>query len=218
MQLGTPRRWATFVLGATLLALGVATSVSAGAEVDVGVGSWQALETGLVTTTGAGFGVVVVVESLLALLLAYLLFRVRPGPATLVVAVVVGPAVQALLGVLPVPTTVPGAVGMLALGTVVLGLGVGLYVAADLGPSAQDALFVGMFTRLPLRPITARLLLDGLLALGGLLLGGQTGPGTLVVLLVLPPLVDAGLALGRRFADTDVGATPMAEPAAVPGP
>lgn len=201
---GSPRQWAVFALGATLLAVGVAVSIAAGRFVPVGVGSWQVLETGLVATTGARFAVVVIVESFVALALAWLVFRVPPGAATVVVAFLIGPLVDFMLGVLPSPTTVVPAVAQFAVGTVLLGIGVGLYVSAKLGPSAQDALFVGMFTRLPLRPAAARFLLDAALTVGGWLLGGQLGAGTVVVLLVLPPIVERSLLAGQRLAGTEI--------------
>ena len=201
---GTSRQWAVLVVGMLLLGIGVAISIQAAAEVRLGVGSWQVFETGLVEFTGARFGVVVFVESFVALALAWVLFRIPPGPATLFIALFIGPMVDVLLGVIPSPTTFGPAVAMFVAGTVGVGLGVGLYVSADLGPSAQDSLFVGMFTRLNMRPAVARLVLDGLLTIGGWLLGGTIGVGTVLVLLIVPPAVERSLLLGQRLAGTDL--------------
>lgn len=195
---GTPRRWLVFLLGVTLLGSGVALSITA----DVGVGSWQVLETGLVEATGWPFGVVVIVESLVALSLAWVWLRQPPGIATFIIAFGLGPLVGLLLDVLPAPASTGLGVGQFALGTVLIGVGVGFYVAAELGPSAQDALFVGLYRRYPIRPGLARFGLDATLVLLGFALGGQLGIGTLVVTVGLPVVVEPALRIGHRLADT----------------
>lgn len=208
---GTPRRWAVFLLGITLLGGGVALSVTA----DVGVGSWQVLETGLVEATGLPFGVVVILESLVALTLAWVWLKQPPGIATIIIALGLGPLVGVLLEVLPAPASMPLGVAQFALGTLCIGVGVGFYVAAELGPSAQDALFVGLYRHYPLRPGTARFLLDGSLVLGGWALGGQLGIGTVVVTLGLPLVVEPALRVGHRLAGTrPVGHEPHGHTAA----
>ena len=199
LQWGTPRRWAVFVLGVTLLGTGVALSIAA----EVGVGSWQVLETGLVETTGASFGVVVIVESLVALGLAWAWLRQPPGIATVLIAFGLGPLIDVLLGVLPQTDAVGWSVAQFVLGTVLIGTGVGFYVAAELGPSAQDALFVGFYRRFPVRPRTVRLGLDLLLVVGGFALGGQLGIGTVVVTFGLPLVVEPALKAGHRMAGTE---------------
>ncbi len=208
---GTPRRWLVFLLGVTLLGSGVALSITA----EVGVGSWQVLETGLVESTGLPFGVVVILESLVALALAWVWLKQPPGIATVIIALGLGPLVGVMLEVIPTPTGLPLGVAQFAIGTLCIGVGVGFYVAAELGPSAQDALFVGLYRHYPMRPGTARFLLDGSLVLGGWALGGQLGIGTLVVTVGLPLVVEPALRVGHRLADTQpVGQEPRGHTAA----
>lgn len=208
---GTPRRWLVFLLGVTLLGGGVALSITAG----VGVGSWQVLETGLVESTGLSFGVVVIAESLVALGLAWVWLRQPPGIATVVIAFGLGPLVGLLLEVLPAPATTALGVAQFGVGTVFIGVGVGFYVAAELGPSAQDALFVGLYRRYPIRPGVARFGLDATLVVMGFALGGQLGIGTVVVTLGLPFVVEPALAVGHRLAATrPVGNEPTGHTAA----
>lgn len=198
---GSPRQWLVFLAGAAMLGLGVALSITA----DVGVGSWQVLETGLVERTGQPFGLVVVVESLVALALAWLWLRQPPGIATVVIALGLGPLVGVVLGLLPAPTSLVAGIAQFGVGTVLLGCGVGFYVAAGLGPSAQDALFVGLYRRYPIRPGVARFLLDATLVALGWVLGGQLGVGTVVVTLGLPVVVEPALRAGHRLARTTPG-------------
>jgi uncharacterized membrane protein YczE len=195
---GTPRRWGVFLLGVLMLGTGVALSITA----DVGVGSWQVFETGLVETTGLPFGIVVIIESLVALTLAWVWLKQPPGIATVVIALGLGPLVGVLLEVLPTPGTLPLGLAQFAVGTLGIGVGVGFYVAAELGPSAQDALFVGLYRHYPMRPGTARFLLDASLVVGGFALGGQLGLGTVVITLGLPFVVEPALRVGHRLAGT----------------
>lgn len=196
---GTPRRWLVFLLGVSLLGTGVALSVTAG----VGVGSWQVLETGLVEATGLPFAVVVIAESLVALTLAWVWLRQPPGIATVIIAFGLGPIVGVMLEVLPTPESLTLGVAQFALGTVGIGVGVGFYVAAELGPSAQDALFVGLYRHYRrIRPGTARFALDATLVALGFALGGQLGVGTVVVTVGLPFVVEPALRVGHRMART----------------
>ena len=201
-DLGTPRRWAVFAVGVVSLALGVVLTIVAG----IGVGSWQLLETGLVAATGADLGLVILLESLAAVALAWLLFRQEPGPGTLIIAALVGPMVGALVDIIPEPTTFAGTAVMYTVGLVLLGLGVGLYVASDLGASAQDLLFVGFYRRVRVRPGVARFTLDATLVAAGWSLGGQIGVGTILLTFGLPPLVELSLQLGERLSGSQLPA------------
>ncbi len=200
--LGTPRQYAVLLGGAVLLALGVALTLLA----DLGVGSWQVFETGIMAATGATFAVVAVVESLLVLVVAWAWLAQRPGPATVLFALAVGPLVGWLLDVVPGVTTAVPAGPQLVVGMVLIGIGVGFYVGAGLGASAQDSLFVGLITRFRLRPRDARLLTDGALVVAGWLLGGQVGVGTVLLTIGLPLVVEPGMRAGARLAGQPVEA------------
>lgn len=194
---GTPRRWAVFAVGVTCLISGIALSVTAG----LGVGSWQVLETGLVETTGASFGVVVLAVSVVALTLAWVWLGQQAWIATVILAFG-GIGIGALLGVLSTPGGLPARIGFLAAGIALLAIGVAFYLASELGASAQDALFVGFYRAYRVRPAVVRLGLDGSLVVGGALLGGQLGVGTVVITIAVPALIEPALRLGHRLADT----------------
>lgn len=195
---GRARQWTAFLLGAAVLAVGVAATVAAGA----GVGSWQVFETGVVATTGASFGAVAVTESLLVLAVAWAWLRQPPGPGTVVFAATVGPLIGMLIDRVPQPTEWPVVALQCGVGIGATALGIGLYVGADLGPSAQDSLFVGLFRRYRMSPGTARFATDAALVASGSALGGQIGPGTVAITITLPVLVSPALRLGHRIAGT----------------
>jgi uncharacterized protein len=198
---GTPRRWAVFVVGVTSLITGISLAITA----DLGVGSWQVFETGLVETTGLGFGIVVLLEALVALTIAWVWLGERPWIATGVLACG-GIGIGALLDVLSTPGTLAGRIAMLALGIALLAVGVAFYLAADLGASAQDALFVGFYRRYGVRPAVVRFVLDGSLVAAGFVLGGQLGAGTVAVTVLVPLLIEPALRIGHGLARTPVPA------------
>ncbi|CAN5490511.1 hypothetical protein BH23ACT9_BH23ACT9_21120 [soil metagenome] len=194
---GSPRRWGVFTAGYTCLVVGIAMSITA----DLGVGSWQVLETGLVETTGLAYGTVVLVEAAVMLTLAWVWLGQRPWIATALLACG-GLAIGALLDVMSTPEAMLSRAVLLAAATVLISVGVAFYLAADLGASAQDAVFVGLYLRYALRPGRLRFVMDGGLVVIGALLGGQLGIGTLAVTLAVPALIEPAMRVGHRLADT----------------
>lgn len=190
-----------FVAGVASLLTGISLAITA----ELGVGSWQVFETGLVEATGLSFGVVVLGEALAALALAWFWLGERPWIATVVLAFG-GVVIGALLAVLSTPDLLVARIALLGTGSALIAVGVAFYLAADLGPSAQDALFVGIYHRYEVRPAVVRFALDGSLVLGGFLLGGQLGAGTVVMTLLVPALIEPALRVGHRLADTPVPA------------
>lgn len=197
-KLGSPRRWATFVGGVFILIVGISLTIVA----DIGVGSWQVLETGLVETTGASFAVVAVAESLLCLVIATFVLGQRPWIATVVLGCA-GVGIGALLDVLETPASAVGQWAMFGGGILLLTMGLALYLASDLGASAQDALFVGVYERFRLRPSRVRFVMDASLVAAGALLGGQFGVGTVVITIAIPLLIDPALRIAHDLARTD---------------
>ena len=185
------------MVGALCLIAGIGLSITA----DLGVGSWQVLETGLVETTGASYGLVVIVESTVAIALAWFWLSQRPWIATVLFAFG-GVGIGAVLAALVTPEALGTRLVFLAVGMVLISVGVAFYLASDLGASAQDSLFVGLYRKYAIRPGVARFALDGSLVALGVLLGGQFGAGTIAVTLVVPVLIEPALRVGHRLADT----------------
>lgn len=196
-SIGTARRWAVFVLGAACLIGGIGISITA----DLGVGSWQVLETGLVEATGASYGVVVVVEAAVAIAIAWAWLGQRPWIATVLFAFG-GVGIGAVLDALTTPEALWARSLMLAVGMCLIAVGVAFYLASDLGASAQDALFVGIYKTYEVRPGIVRFAMDATLVVVGALLGGQFGVGTIAVTIVVPVLIEPALRVGHRLAAT----------------
>lgn len=199
--IGTPRRWLVFLVGFCALITGIAMTIGA----ELGVGSWQVFETGLVSLTGASFGTVVFVEAVVAAVIAWVWLKEPPWIATAILAMA-GNGIGFMLEVIGSPEGMAARVALFVVGMGLIAIGVAFYLAADLGASAQDALFVGYYTRYRVRPGVVRFVMDAGLVVAGILLGGQFGVGTFVVTVAVPLMIEPALRLGHGLAGTPLPA------------
>lgn len=78
-------------------------------------------------------------------------------------------------------------------GTILLGMGTGIYLLADAGSAAYDSLMIVLQRVLKVSVKIARIILDGSFFLVGYLLGGTVGLGTIIVLLLMGPSLELTL-------------------------
>jgi len=150
-----------------------------------GSDGYSSLVNGAARATGLPYGLVNPIIGLTAVVLAATR-GVRPGPGTLVHPPVVGLTVQFVLGRAPTPHGLTLRIAFLVFGVAVVAVGVAGYLGAGLGAGPVEGAAIA------LRPLPFRLaygLLQATGALTGWLLGADIGPGTLVVVLGVGPLV-----------------------------
>jgi uncharacterized membrane protein YczE len=183
-----PGRVGQLVGGLLLAAVGICLTIRAG----LGVASWEVLHIALAEHLGVGIGTAsVLVGGLLVLLVVAL--GVRPGIGTVLNVLVIGVALNVLLGT-SVLATVPARglaerVLVLLAGIVVFAVGCAVYVGAHLGPGPRDGLMLALHLRFDMGVGTARVISEGA-GLGlGWLLGGPVGLGTILFVVVAGPSV-----------------------------
>lgn len=167
--------------------VGYGASIALMLRSELGVMPWSVLDQGFSRTFGGQVGTWSIVVGALVLLL-WVPLRQRPGLGTLANVVLVGLAINVVLGWVA-PAQGPVTAWALLLGGVVLnGVVTGVYVGAGLGPGPRDGLSLGLAAKgLPLRLTRTGV---ELLALGvGFALGGTVGWGTLVYALAIGPVV-----------------------------
>ncbi|MGI9030816.1 MAG: YczE/YyaS/YitT family protein [Ilumatobacteraceae bacterium] len=154
---------------------------------DVGLAPWDVFHQGLSDRTGIPIGTVIVIVGL-ALLLAWIPLRVRPGLGTFLNAVLIGVSVDVLDPRLPEPDHLLARVALMLAGVVLFGLGTGIYIGTGLGAGPRDGLMTGIARRgISIRLARTAIELGVLVA--GVLLGGTIGLGTAVFALGIGPLV-----------------------------
>ena len=182
-----------------------------GLEAELGVGPWDVLTGGLSKQLGTRFGLTAIGVSV-AVLLIGLAARVRPGIGTLLNVVVIGAVLDVLLlspllsGLGDAPLPVRLLVTLLGIATVAAGSA--LYLGAHLGPGPRDGLMVAIHTRTGWRVGTARAVLECVVLVLGVLLGGPVGVGTVLFALGIGPAVQVAFRVLRQ--------TPVRRPVEAP--
>jgi uncharacterized membrane protein YczE len=185
------------LVGLTGYGFSMAVMVRAG----LGLDPWDVFHQGLARRTGMTIGVASAVVGV-AVLLAWIPLRNRPGIGTVANVIVIAVTVDAGLAVLPTPSSLPvraammlGAVALNALSTV-------LYIGAGMGPGPRDGLMTGLVARTGLSVRLVRTSIEATVLAVGWLLGGTVGIGTVVYAFGIGPLVQLILRLTpRRWLD-----------------
>ncbi len=87
-------------------------------------------------------------------------------------------------------------------GIVVIGVGSGLYLTANLGPGPRDGWMTGLHLRTGWPISAVRLGIEATVLVLGWLLGGTVGIGTVLFALLIGPSVGYGLKLASTFGGT----------------
>jgi uncharacterized membrane protein YczE len=156
---------------------------------DLGAAPWDVFHQGVSEHTGIPIGRVIILTGLL-LLLVWIPLRQRPGIGTLLNAVVIGVAVDAVIDHVPEPSNLVARVALLATGLFVIGLGSAMYIGSGLGAGPRDGLMLGLAQR-GLSVRLARTVIEALVLVAGLFLGGTVGVGTLAFTFGIGPIVQA---------------------------
>ena len=206
-------RTGALLIGLTGYGFSMALMVRAG----LGLDPWDVFHQGLAGRTGMTIGIASAVVGV-AVLLAWIPLRNRPGVGTVANVIVIAITVDAGMALLPTPESLPVRVAMM-LGAVVLnGLSTVLYIGAGMGPGPRDGLMTGLVARTGLSVRLVRTSIEATVLAVGWLLGGTVGVGTVVYALGIGPLVQLFVRLTPKrwlavsgWAFTDSSLTTMGE-------
>lgn len=179
-------RWAMIVTGPALLGFSIAWMFYAG----LGSDPTSVLVDGLHQRTGLSQGNASNLVNALLLVLLLVLNRKKVGIATVTSAFLVGPSItlaqNLLFHHLPAPS-LPVALVCAAAAVLVNGLGLGLYLSADMGASAFDGIILLIKEKTGLSYQWSLGLFYTVVFVIGILMGGVWGIGTLFSLLLCGP-------------------------------
>jgi uncharacterized membrane protein YczE len=180
---GLPARAAQLVPACVVLGVGVALLLRAA----LGSDGYSTLVNGLSLATGLPF---VAVNCLVGVALVAMAWArgTRPGLGTVVQPVVTGFTISAVMGLIAEPQHVLARVAMLALSFTLLALGVAGYLGSRTGAGPAEAAALAWDPPVPFR--WSYSVVQGGGAVVGWLLGADIGPGTVVVIFGLGPVVD----------------------------
>ncbi|MFF1632775.1 YitT family protein [Leifsonia sp. NPDC058248] len=177
------RRLVQLLVGLFLYGIAIAMMVRAG----IGVSPWDVLAQGLSLKTGLPFGLITNLVGLVVLLF-WIPLRQRPGLGTILNVLLIGPAAQLGLGIIPQQTELWAQVLLFSGGLLLLAAATGLYIGPRMGPGPRDGLMTGLHGRTGWPIWGVRTGIEVTVLIVGWLLGGNVGVGTLAFALLIGPL------------------------------
>jgi uncharacterized membrane protein YczE len=154
----------------------------------LGLDPWDVFHQGLARHTGMTIGIASAVVGV-AVLLAWIPLRNRPGIGTVANVIVIAITVDAGMAMLPSPTALPVRTAMTVGAVVLNAFSTVLYVGAGLGPGPRDGLMTGLVVRTGLSVRLVRTAIEATVLAVGWLLGGTVGVGTVLYAFGIGPLV-----------------------------
>ena len=176
------------ILGLILFGLGETLLITANA----GVSPWTVLAQGISIRIGYSIGLTTFFVSI-GVLCLWIPLRQKPGIGTILNTIIVSVVMDVSLPFLPAPETILLQTLQIISAVVIVGLGSGFYLIANLGPGSRDGLMTGL-QRMTNKPIfLIRAIIEISVVIVGWYLGGVVGIGTIVFALAIGPFVSAGL-------------------------
>lgn len=191
-------RYTFFFLGLVLFGLGIAISVKVR---HLGLHPWDVLNVALTDKFGWSIGTWSVLVGMVVILSSLLISRKYINIGTFLNALLIGPFVDFFLWL----DFLPGAsytwfdYGWLLLGILIVGMAGGLYVAGGIGAGPRDGFMLSIADRTKLSVSKARIMVESVVLVIGLLLGGPVHVVTFLYTLILSPVFQVSLRLFAKL-------------------
>ena len=176
------------VLGLILFGIGETLLITA----NQGVSPWTVLAQGLSFQFNLSIGVTTFIVSIIVLFFWYPL-KQKPGLGTLLNVILISIVIDLSTPILPYPKTLFYQIIQSVFAVLIVGIGSGFYLTANLGPGPRDGLMTGL-QKLTDKPIALiRTILEVSAVLIGFYFGGVVGIGTLLFAFGIGPAVSLGI-------------------------
>jgi uncharacterized membrane protein YczE len=158
---------------------------------------WSVLAEGISNTTSLSIGAATFFISVSVLFL-WIFFKQKPGLGTIFNIIIIAGMIDITLSFFDAPSSIWMKYFLAFFSVLLVGLGSGIYLVANLGPGPRDGLMTGLtkLTNLPIALVRAFLEISAVLA--GWYLGGTVGVGTLIFAFGIGPCVALGLFLVNK--------------------
>ena len=158
---------------------------------------WSVLAEGISNTTSLSIGAATFFISISVLFL-WIFIKQKPGLGTIFNIIIIAGIIDITLSFFDAPSSIWMKYFLAFFSVLLVGLGSGIYLVANLGPGPRDGLMTGLtkLTNLPIALVRAFLEISAVLA--GWYLGGTVGVGTLIFAFGIGPCVALGLFLVNK--------------------
>jgi uncharacterized membrane protein YczE len=158
---------------------------------------WSVLAEGISNSTSLSIGAATFFISVSVLFL-WIFIKQKPGLGTIFNIIIIAGMIDITLSFFDAPSSIWLKYFLAFFSVLLVGLGSGIYLVANLGPGPRDGLMTGLtkLTNLPIALVRAFLEISAVLA--GWYLGGTVGAGTLIFAFGIGPCVALGLFLVNK--------------------
>ena len=167
-----------------------------------GASPWSVLAQGISLNVNYSIGVITFFISLFVIFL-WIFLNEKPGMGTILNAIIIAIMIDISLALIETPENYFYQMLMAVLAVLLVGLGSGFYLIANLGPGPRDGLMTGLQRKTNLPIALVRVLLEITVVSIGWYLGGTFGIGTLLFAFGVGPAVALGLFLVNKFFSSD---------------
>ena len=162
-----------------------------------GASPWSVLAQGISLNVGFSIGVVTFFVSLFALSL-WIFLDQKPGIGTIFNIIIIAAMNDLSIAFVETPQSYIDQIIMAIVAVLLVGLGSGIYLTANLGPGPRDGLMTGIQRKTNLPIAAVRAFLEITVVSIGWYLGGTVGIGTLLFAFGIGPAVALGLFLVKK--------------------
>ena len=181
--------------GLTLFGLGEGLLLVSAA----GASPWSVFAQGIHLSVGLSVGAITIIISILVLLLWVPLSQ-KPGMGTILNALIIGIMIDICIKFVPTPEDFISQIFLAVAAVLIVGLGGGIYLVANLGAGPRDGLMIGLQKKTNFPIAVVRATLEITVMSIGWYLGGTVGVGTLLFAFGIGPAVALSLFIvGKIF-------------------
>lgn len=199
MKRETIIRWSFFILGLIILAFGVALTIKGK---DLGIGPWDVFHYGLFLQFGLTIGTWAIIAGFIILSITSLVTKSLPKIGAVLNMLLLGGFIDFFNYVLPDPESMWMKTAVFIIGVIVIGYGIGLYVAPGLGAGPRDGLMLIIVEKTGWSVKWVRSGTEIIVFLFGWLLGGPVGIGTIFIAFFLGPMIGVSLPQSKALLQT----------------
>tara|TARA_X000001036_G_scaffold280240_1_gene260284 strand:- start:384 stop:1031 length:648 start_codon:yes stop_codon:yes gene_type:complete len=163
-----------------------------------GASPWSVFAQGIALNSNFSIGMITIFVSL-GVLIFWVPLKQKPGIGTILNAIIIGLMIDVCIKLVPTPENYIYQIFLAVIAVLTVGLGGGIYLAANLGAGPRDGLMVGLQKKTNLPIAIVRGSLEILVMSIGWYLGGTVGVGTLLFAFGIGPAVALSLFLVRKF-------------------
>ena len=157
-----------------------------------GASPWSVLAQGISLHVDLSIGVITLFVSSVVLFFWFFLDQ-KPGIGTIMNIIIIAIMIDISIFYIETPENYVSKIIMAVIAVLIVGLGSGFYLVANLGPGPRDGLMVGLQKKTKLPIALVRAFIEITVAITGWYLGGMVGAGTLLFAFGVGPSVALGL-------------------------